>query len=60
MYIRFCLQLTADVFHVVGSVASKTELNYTLQVVGQKMGTHSLIVALESDHIEMVTGEIEV
>lgn len=59
----FCILLppsTDDIVQNIGSVGPNSEFSYSFTVVGLKIGTHNLVVGMESDKVELVTGEKEV
>ncbi len=52
--------LPESVVHNVGSLGPEGELCYSFVIVGQKVGKHRLVVGLESNTVELVTGMLEV
>ena len=51
---------TEDVVHNIGSIGPNAEVTYTFNIIGLKLGKHQLVVGLDSDKVEMVTGEKQV
>ena len=51
---------TEDIVHTIGSIRPNTEFSYSLKLEGLRLGRHDLVVGLESDKVELVTGEVEV
>ena len=51
---------TEDVVHNIGTIGPNAEVTYTFNIVGLKLGKHELVVGLDSDKVEMVTGEKQV
>ena len=49
-----------DILRSVGSIAAGAEFSHSFVITGLSQGAHTLVVGLESDSVEMVTGEAEV
>ena len=46
-----------DLIQTIGSIGPNAELSYSFDIAGLKLGTHTLVVGLESDKVELVTGK---
>ena len=51
---------TDDIVVNVGTVEAGAEFSYGFKIVGEKLGKFTLVVGLDSNKTEMVTGEKEV
>ena len=49
-----------DIVKNIGSIGPNAEFTYSFTVVGLKLGSHDLVVGMESDKVELVTGSKQV
>ena len=49
-----------DIIQNIGSIGPEAEFTYSFTVTGLKLGSHDLVVGMESDKVELVTGQKEV
>ena len=49
-----------DIVQNIGSIGPEAEFTYSFTVTGLKLGSHDLVVGMESDKVELVTGQKEV
>ena len=49
-----------DIVHNIGSIQGGMECAYRFTIIGQKLGTHDIIVGMENDKVILVTGWKEV
>ena len=49
-----------DIVKNIGSIGPNAEFTYSFSVVGLKLGSHDLVVGMESDKVELVTGNKQV
>ncbi len=51
---------TEDITDTVGTIGPNAEVSYGFKIVGLKLGKSQLVVGLNSDKVELVSGETEV
>ena len=49
-----------DIIQNIGSIGPEAEFTYSFTVTGLKLRSHDLVVGMESDKVELVTGQKEV
>ena len=49
-----------DIVQNIGSIGPEAKFTYSFTVTGLKLGSHDLVVGMESDKVELVTGQKEV
>ena len=60
-HVSSCITIfVGDIVKNIGSIGSNAEFTYSFTVVGMKLGSHSLVVGMESDKVELVTGKQQV
>ena len=57
---HYIISISEDIEHVVGTIEAEAVFSFTFDLQGLIGGTQQLVAGLDSDQVELVSGELEV